>query len=925
VGQSKVYRDVDADRYYPAGAASICAPTAGQPPAGYARLPGDCDDAQASVHPNAPEAMNGVDDDCDGLVDEQPITLQTVSLDGQAIDDGLVVDLSAARDVRVAVWVDTDEVLSDTSVSVDQSASGEDHALTLQSCAGSPTVACPVRRGYIIVDDAATLLPSVPEQTLLYEVHSNDGTAFRHRVTVLDGARSGATAAVPASVAATALDRMLDTLSDEVTSEIDEAVRAALGDLEDVTITYDDLRVEVQAQDHAVSGDNTGEGSFDGQLSVAVSLGALQVDASCFTAEVDDVAVILNLSPRVPEYGASASAGGWPSRYANPTLGAFTASWFDTSVSYASIQGQSPWDWAARGGELAFVLHDTLLTFGGQSVTENGAYDVIRDSIRVTGKDGCGWVEGTIEQQAEDLLGDISWQLYANHLIDGLRDEDFGSETFEATAATIEALTGVNVYKELYVVLDGLLQRTWDQADDGQRGLPLDRLPSVRNVLEYALNEVLHGGLPTAGLDRLVNLDGDLPLGDAWTLGLGLDASWFTGTDGGAHMSLAWSTRLTGAPDASLRYSASLLTGDPVSEDPSAGPNGAMASVTLGEAMLNQALYAVTTGGLLDQQLGDGTTVQARVPLWADVDADGRLVAHLRDVELTSTANGGYQHLVADGDAAIELGVPDDAQIHALEAQVGMGDGDVLASALVSLSLDGASVRLTNLRGRTLPHAVESAAGGWLEEALLQALKAVACGAPEHFVPVGVDDVAGYCAGDEVADTYQAYVLVDDALGSISDGDLAARLPGHYVATRIDGGLPQWDLTVVKAFDPYLTITRGGAEVSQITMQLLPGETASFDLDALVIRTFSTGTNPTGLSWTESAPWLTVDSAGLVTLDAGDPTFDDQDSATTVVHATWYDAASAATLTDDVRVTLYVSEDDLPGDDCIYTTHIYCP
>src|SRR3954453_24200322 len=41
------------------------------PPAGYAALDGDCDDNNAAVHPGATEIIgNGIDDNCNGQVDE---------------------------------------------------------------------------------------------------------------------------------------------------------------------------------------------------------------------------------------------------------------------------------------------------------------------------------------------------------------------------------------------------------------------------------------------------------------------------------------------------------------------------------------------------------------------------------------------------------------------------------------------------------------------------------------------------------------------------------------------------------------------------------------------------------------------------------------------------------------------------------------
>ena len=54
---------------------------------GWTEAQGDCDDADPSTHPNATEYENGVDDDCDGLVDDQTDSYDDDG-DGQTEDDG---------------------------------------------------------------------------------------------------------------------------------------------------------------------------------------------------------------------------------------------------------------------------------------------------------------------------------------------------------------------------------------------------------------------------------------------------------------------------------------------------------------------------------------------------------------------------------------------------------------------------------------------------------------------------------------------------------------------------------------------------------------------------------------------------------------------------------------------------------------------
>ena len=65
-------------------------------PSGWVEEAGDCDDAQAEIHPDAPERCDGVDEDCDGLVDEEAMDAATwypdADGDGYGDPDGAWAD-----------------------------------------------------------------------------------------------------------------------------------------------------------------------------------------------------------------------------------------------------------------------------------------------------------------------------------------------------------------------------------------------------------------------------------------------------------------------------------------------------------------------------------------------------------------------------------------------------------------------------------------------------------------------------------------------------------------------------------------------------------------------------------------------------------------------------------------------------------------
>jgi len=79
------YADTDSDGY---GNAAVSA-DACTAPTGYVSVSGDCDDSDGSVGPGSAETCNGVDDDCDGYVDNDATDADTwyADLDGDGFGD----------------------------------------------------------------------------------------------------------------------------------------------------------------------------------------------------------------------------------------------------------------------------------------------------------------------------------------------------------------------------------------------------------------------------------------------------------------------------------------------------------------------------------------------------------------------------------------------------------------------------------------------------------------------------------------------------------------------------------------------------------------------------------------------------------------------------------------------------------------------
>lgn len=130
-----VYVDADGD------GAGAGAPFSGCPGTGFAPSGGDCDDASPSVRPGAAEACNGVDDDCDGMLDAPG---EDNDGDGHAppsCGGGDCNDANAAihpSAIEVCDFVDDD---CDPTTRADGDADG--HLQAGSTCVGGPLAALP--------------------------------------------------------------------------------------------------------------------------------------------------------------------------------------------------------------------------------------------------------------------------------------------------------------------------------------------------------------------------------------------------------------------------------------------------------------------------------------------------------------------------------------------------------------------------------------------------------------------------------------------------------------------------------------------------------------------------------------------------------------------------------------------------------------